>query len=235
MLTSVTGKFVIPVDIPSEQLIFMKSGYTSAQVEAKAASVESPVVLWPLPLNAGLYFLTPDFRYQPLVRTEPKPFAVDETIVYGIPRLPELPDPITPELPAIVLYNMPTYDLSLARLQKIEAASLETPQVKQTIWAQESAVPVELLPVDQPNQALYKIKFFGALDPGVYAITWGGLDRYKPTDARLFLFRIGPDESDQQPASEKPESKDLKKADAPKTKKKTYPEPEPETGDAPLD
>ncbi len=220
-LTDVGGDYAIPVDAALHQLKFMKSGYTSAETSAQSARDLDCVTLWPLPLQSGVYFVNKQFKYHPLARTVPKPFSTDDGIVYGITRLPDLPQTDVSQMPQVVFYGLPFYDTSICKLHKMEASPLDTPQVKQTIWARETSMPIELTAIDEPDRALWSAKLLQPLEEGIYAITWGGLEKHKPTDDRLFLFRVGQEAPDDASRTDQPKPHEQQEQTT-KTKTKIY-------------
>jgi hypothetical protein len=60
----------------------------------------------------------------------------------------------------------------------------------ETIWAATVRLPIQTLPVDEPEQQLWRIVPSVELGPGVYAIHWGALDGDPGTEASAYLLEV---------------------------------------------
>ncbi len=128
----------------------------------------------------------------------------------------------------LVGVRMPLGETRLWRLQRVMAASAdslaqrkragvknarggEAPAKKedesllQPAWLPESRVPVDLRPVDEPDNNLFVIIPREALTPGVYAVDWGSLLDTGVLEQRVFLFAVADPQTGAIPEPEKTE------------------------------
>jgi hypothetical protein len=84
---------------------------------------------------------------------------------------------------------MPGYDVRFCRLHAIPASSPQGND-RREVWASEVSLPVELVPIDEPERCLIQVRLSEALTPGLYGVHWGALEGYTATDPRLFLFEV---------------------------------------------
>jgi len=200
MITDGVGQYKAPVSSPADvELRFVKTGYTAGrlalQTKGPGAVNARPVMLWRLPQAAGVYLLE-DYRYRRTSHATPRPFSSEaKSLVYGVAKLPEL-EATTISEPLIVVHKLPSYDVRLCRLGAAEAAPLDATTSMQEVWAADETLPVQMVPVDEPERVLWRVGLFGPLAPGVYAVHWGALDGHADTDPRIFLFRVTSTETD---------------------------------------
>jgi hypothetical protein len=99
---------------------------------------------------------------------------------------------------------MPGYDVHFCRLHVIPASSPQGSD-RREVWASEVSLPVELVPIDEPERCLVQIRLSEALTPGLYGVHWGALEGYTATDPRLFLFEVVDAAHPEKTASPEPE------------------------------
>lgn len=189
------------------ELSYIKSGYTTefqTVTTAKGRSLEVPTVsLWPLPAAKGVYVLE-GLNYRPFTRATPDRYLLDDNSpVYGIKQEPELMLDGPPEL--IISHKMANYDWQLSRLETMDVlrqgvtasgAESASENVRDTIWAAAIRLPIQAVPVDQPEQLLWRIKASAPLGPGFYAVHWGALDGDVTTEESVYLFGIASPEAE---------------------------------------
>jgi hypothetical protein len=190
--TNALGQYSLTTHQGAARLEFIKNGYTSGHLELEvpqgATSSPPAVSLWCLPQSAGVY-LFQNSRYRRAAPLEPERFALENNVIFGLGTLPELEATGSSE-PFIICHKMPPYDVRMSRLHAIEAMSAQAGKGKQTAWVQEASIPVELLPIDEPERLLMRVKAAEALAPGIYALHWGALDGHTTTDTRVFVFKV---------------------------------------------
>lgn len=188
------------------ELSYIKSGYTTefhTITTGKGRLLEvPPVSLWPLPAAKGVYVLE-GLNYRPFTRATPDRYLRDDNSpVYGIKQEPELLLEAPPEL--IISHKMASYDWQLSRLEATEVlrqgvtasgADAAPESVGDNVWAAAIRLPIQALPVDQPEQLLWRINVSAPLGPGFYAIHWGGLDGDTTTEESVYLFGIADPEA----------------------------------------
>lgn len=189
------GRLTVPPG--SWDLYYMKTGFTSATQTIATGEGRSfevpPILLWPLPSARGIYDYKAH-RYVEWTRVEPERFLrEDKSVVFGT-----LLDPSfrVPEgLNRIVGFRVSPYDWRMSRLEQVpvyregpdgEVASGGT----EAIWAESVRVPVQALPIDEPEQLLWEIRPSRPLGPGVYAIHWGAFEGDPATDASAYLVEV---------------------------------------------
>lgn len=191
-LTNVLGEYEVRFKPGTVVLEFAKTGYTPARLEMRAESgavVRPPVVeMWRLPIFSGVYLLE-DFKYHEAPGLELKTFYTeDDDPVLGSRREITLATDKTE--PLIVSFGMPRYDARLHRLKQIAARVAKGEDVLQPIWTAAESLPVDILPVDQPEGVLLQLRLAAPLEPGEYAVHWGAFEGYTTLDARIFPFRV---------------------------------------------
>ena len=200
VITDGVGRYKVAFSSPADvELRFVKTGYTAGRLALRTTGPGAvnarPVMLWRLPQSAGVYLLE-DYRYRRTTHATPQPFSSDsKSLVYGVAKLPEL-EATTISEPLIVVHKLPSYDVRLCRLVAAEAAPLDATTSMQEIWAADETLPVQMVPVDEPERTLWRVGLFGPLGPGVYAVHWGALDGHTGTDPRIFLFRVTSTDTD---------------------------------------
>lgn len=195
------------------ELTYFKTGFTTARQtiqtgEGRLLEVQ-PVQLWPLPSGKGVYALN-GLRYESFTRANPERHVrPNNTPVYGTKIEPELALSAAPEL--IISHRMATYDWQLSRLEPlkvlregVEAASTPEPDTDkkksdktasddsrtEEIWAAAVRLPIQAVPIDEPEQELWRITPSVELGPGLYAIHWGAFDGDMTTEPVAYLLRI---------------------------------------------
>ncbi len=210
------GRLTVPPG--SWDLYYMKTGFTSATqaiVTGEGRSLEvPPVVLWPLPGARGIFDYE-SHRYVEWTRVEPERFLrEDKSVVFGT-----LLDPAfrVPEaLHRIVGFRVSPYDWRMSRLEQVQAFR-EGPDGEVTsggtesIWVESVRVPVQALPIDEPEQLLWEIRPSRPLGPGVYAIHWGAFEGDPTTDASAYLVEVYDPVAVEAPSAETPTTAEVPK------------------------
>lgn len=193
-LTDGLGQYRLPYVPGAVVLQFMKTGYTPGTLVVPAGPVRSitaeTVSLWELPLDKGVY-LYEDFRYREATKIVPESFlSKDKHAAYATRRWPDLDT--TDTEPLVLCYKMPDWDVRLCRMDLTEryvqlpGGGLEEAQV----LAPTRELPVQLVPIDQPEGLLRQVELPGPLEPGTYAVHWGALDGEVDKDPRIFAFSV---------------------------------------------
>ncbi|MGI6458863.1 MAG: carboxypeptidase-like regulatory domain-containing protein [Candidatus Hydrogenedentales bacterium] len=193
-LTDGLGQYRLPYVSGAVVLQFMKTGYTPGTLVVPAGPVRSitaeTVSLWELPLDKGVY-LYEDFRYREATKIVPESFlSKDKHAAYATRRWPDLDT--TDTEPLVLCYKMPDWDVRLCRMDLTEryvqlpGGGLEEAQV----LAPTRELPVQLVPIDQPEGLLRQVELPGPLEPGTYAVHWGALDGEVDKDPRIFAFSV---------------------------------------------
>ena len=234
-VTDGIGQYRLPA-IPGKHILsFAKTGYTQGALEL---TVDQPrpitattVSLWPLPEATGV-FLFQDYRYTRADVVTPAPWRRkrDSEIVFGFKRGIDVST--ANAQPMIVCYNkaMPI-DAKLSRLDLVEVE----PDIGQTatkairVWCAVEDIPAVSEAIDEPGQELRHLVLQNPLEPGAYAVHWGGLAQGSAREEqRVFCFRVidpnAPPEAPPAPSAEK---------EAPK--KDEMPVLPPETGEPAMD
>ena len=221
--TDGVGKYVLRCAAGPVELDFIKTGYTRGRLSVPATGSRTlevtEVMLWPVPPHQGVYLFA-DYRYNEASRTEAKRYLEkDRGPVFATKQVPELEteDPN----PLLISIRLPAYDVSLYRLEEIEAAlpslsrlgvTAPTDEEKEgysyaeRVWAPSGAIAVIAVPIDEPEGQLLELRLGRPLSPGVYAIHWGALDGHTTTDPRIFLFRVAEPPPEEKPDSGEPDS-----------------------------
>ncbi|MCX5772222.1 MAG: carboxypeptidase-like regulatory domain-containing protein [Candidatus Hydrogenedentes bacterium] len=192
-LTDGLGQYRLGTEPGRVELHFMKTGYTSGTMVIEDTGLGTvlarPLSLWCLPQTTGL-FIFEDYKYRRTAPLKPRPYVESEDrVIYGVGKLTGIVETPAAE-PLLLCYKMPSYDGKLCRLAMVEAASPETPTVKDTVWVFSESVPLAMAPVDEPDRLLWEVRLMGPLEPGIYAFHWGALDGYTSTDERIFVFAV---------------------------------------------
>lgn len=225
-LTDELGRYALSISPGRVPLHFIKSGYTAGHLVLDVAEprgvAANPVSLWCLPANTGAY-LVENWKYVRMTASEPKPYtSTEKGLIYGIARLPETPR-TTLQSPVVILYNLPSFDIKVCRLRQVEAALLDSPGERQTVWAQEMVIGTRLRPVDEPERTLWEASLIDPLEPGVYAIHWGALQGQAENELRAFLFSVydpakpAESESQEQALPEKKHKSEAEREPGPET------------------
>ncbi len=193
-VTDACGRYKLAFEPGALEIEFIKTGYTPGRLDLRVHEARlvdaATVVLWPLPLSKGVY-LFEGYRYRQMEAAEPQPYRTNEhDVVHGIERAPELET--QNRTPLILCYKMPHYDVHFCRLEQVEAASFQSPDLMyaQRVWVRAESLPVVIDPIDEPEASLIELRLSRPLDPGVYAVHWDALDGYTTTDPRAFLFSL---------------------------------------------
>jgi hypothetical protein len=178
-------------------LYYMKTGFTSATQTIQTGEGRSmevpPIVLWPLPSARGVFDYE-NHRYVDWTRVEPERFVrEDKSVVFGTLQEPTFRVP--EGLHRIVGYRVSPYDWRMSRLEPVKAFR-EGPDgevasgAAEEVWAESVRVPVQAVPIDEPEQLLWEIRPSRPVGPGVYAIHWGALEGDPTTDASAYLVEV---------------------------------------------
>lgn len=188
------------------ELAYYKTGFTTARQTVATGDVRTlevpPVQLWPLPSAKGVYSLD-RLTYRPLTRLTPeRHLRENNTPVFGVKLAPELKLPAAPAM--IISHRMANYDWQLSRLEQVSVLregfealppgdTLKEEELAtrmETIWAPSVRLPIQTLPVDEPEQQLWRIVPAVDLGPGIYAVHWGALDGDPGTEPSAYLLEI---------------------------------------------
>jgi hypothetical protein len=190
-LTNALGEFEIRFRPGTVVLEFAKTGYTPARLEINASAApmqQSVVEMWRLPNFSGVYLME-NFRYREAPGLELKTYYTEnDQPIAGTQR--EIALSTEASEPLIVTFGMPRYDARLHRLRQMDAYVAEGEQVLQTIWVAAESLPVDVVPVDQPEGVLLQLRLDAPLEPGEYAVHWGAFEGYTTLDTRIFPFRV---------------------------------------------
>lgn len=193
------------------ELQYIKTGYTTAfqtVSTGKTRAVDVPAVsLWPLPAAKGVYVLE-GLNYRAFTRATPDRYLSESnTPVFGLKQTPELILDGPPDL--IISHKMVNYDWQLSKLEQQEvlrhgvtAEGGISDSLLETIWVAAIRLPIQAVPVDQPEQLLWRIKPSAPMGPGFYAVHWGALDGDATTEESVYLFGIA--DPDAAPETEVP-------------------------------
>lgn len=189
------GRLAIP---PGEwKLRYIKTGFTTAEQlidTGNGRSFEAPTVtLWPLPNARGIYDFT-NHRYREWSRVEPERFVKEDGVpVFGTRHTPELQ--IGPELGLIVGHKVSPYDWRLSRLESIlvlrdgvTGGGENAPT--DTVWAESVRIPIQAVPLDEPEQQLWELRPARVLGAGTYALHWGAFEGDPTTDASAYIIEV---------------------------------------------
>ncbi|HIJ65571.1 MAG TPA: hypothetical protein HPP77_06415 [Candidatus Hydrogenedentes bacterium] len=193
-VTDPLGEYSIRYEPGPVVLLFDKTGYTPGRLELEVTELRhvlaTPVVLWRLPREKGVYFFQ-DNKYEPLGATEVERYmAADSGVVYGCRHVPEVASPA--RLPDIMCHDLPRYNARLCRMRLVESEFIEferqTPVEK--LWLADQAIDVVAQVIDEPKASLIRLQILYPLEPGVYAVHWGALEGRRDLEPRAFLFSV---------------------------------------------
>lgn len=191
-ITDALGRYALTTRPGIRGLDFIKNGYTSGylalEVNEARSLTASTVSLWCVPQGAGV-FLFEDYRYRRTTPMEAERFGMQNSILFGVSKLPDLEATGSPE-PLLVCHRMPPYDVRMGRLHAVQAISSQAGKGQQEAWVQDVSISVELAPIDEPERLLLQVRAAEPLTPGVYAVHWGALEGHTTTDPRIFMFRV---------------------------------------------
>lgn len=202
-------------------LHYFKTGYAPGILEPSVPQegrVEAePLQLWRLPVSHGVW-LYDNFNYTRARPVEPERVTLaNQTITFGVRRASDVETDV--EIPFIVIYGrLPTYNISLSKLDQIEAPLEDLPDQTATFWVPVRDVPVSARPLDKPEGKLIHVRLFEPLEPGNYAVHWGALKEVSPLDSRAYLFKVlgdepegvaAPDDSAETEGDPKPNEADI--------------------------
>lgn len=215
----------------SWELTYFKTGFTTVRqtiATGDTRTVEAaPVQLWPLPSAKGIYVLD-GLAYQPFTRVTPEPHRRENnTPVFGMKLTPELKLPAAPAM--IISHRMANYDWQLSRLEQVPVLREgfeppppgEAPKEEETdarteiIWAATVRLPIQALPVDEPEQQLWRIVPSVELGPGIYAVHWGALDGDPGTEPSAYLLEVIDPNAPPEPEVVPEEESDSEKVEEP--------------------
>ena len=180
-------------------LHFFKTGYAPGILEPSVPEegrIEAESIqLWRLPVSHGVWLYN-DFNYTRARPVEPERVTLaDQTITFGVRRPSDVETDV--EIPFIVIYGrLPTYNINLTKLQKVEAPLEDLPDQTAAFWVPERDIPVSSRPLDNPEGRLIHVRLFEPLEAGNYAVHWGALKEPSPLDSRAYLFKVLGDEPD---------------------------------------
>ncbi|PCJ62402.1 MAG: hypothetical protein COA73_06715 [Candidatus Hydrogenedentota bacterium] len=191
-LTDALGeyRFVCPPGKYDAQ--FAKSGYSlgAAAVDTsnrRWTKMES-VSLWNLPPKEGVYIVEHN-RYRAAAWVIPKQyFMVDGAMGFGTQRSPEMYT--DDDLPQILCYKMPRYDVRLSRLQEVTAKLPSDDSQTFSVWTAGGTMTTDLTPVVDSDVTLLQLDVMEPLQPGYYAIHWGALEGYSTIHDRMYVFEV---------------------------------------------
>jgi Carboxypeptidase regulatory-like domain len=197
-LTDAVGTYQVYFKPGTVQLSFFKTGYTPGRLEL---DVDAPrqvqaaqVVLWPLPVNKGVY-LYEDFRYRELTRIKPSLFVpATGAPAYGTRRWAGI-ETVAPAPLILCFFIPPRRGAKLCRLQLAEMTLREARGGDDTVnvWVAGTPIPMAEVPIDGIDGHLVQIKPVNPLSPGAYAIHWGALDGQSDSEPLMFFFSVGED------------------------------------------
>jgi len=186
---------------------YYKTGYTPALMQLELSEEQRTVemtqaILWPLPAGQGVYFLR-EGRYRALTRVQPERYLVDgDQSIFASKKGPEM-GALMGEVPAIVSFRLPGYDVQLTRVERIEAESPQVEDFVVPVWAPAGRLPTHVRSLDEPRGMLLEVVVDAPLEPGAYAIHWGAFDGHITTESRAFLFEaLDPDAVIEAPVTE---------------------------------
>ncbi|MBI4556648.1 MAG: carboxypeptidase regulatory-like domain-containing protein [Candidatus Hydrogenedentes bacterium] len=228
-LTNAYGRYRVRYRPGRMVLEFTKTGYTSGRLALDANQSRSvqaaTIALWRLPRDKGVYFYE-DHKYRALARLEPERFpSTDGSAVYGTSRWTDVETTLNE--PLIVCHRLPWQGITLHRLNLVEVTLTASENQTETkeVWAPAEALPIEGIPIDEPEALLLQVRLSAPLEEGVYAIDWGALTGATSQEKQMYVFSVVPALS---PAPPAPESESAGESSSPRDTKETKPAPEKE-------
>lgn len=193
-LTDARGLYKVRY-LPGEvTLQFAKTGFTPGILELNIADftkvIPSPVELWRLPPEKGVYILS-EFRYVKTASMAPTDFTVyNEGVIHGTQSEFEV-ETANPQ-PLLVCYKMPQYDVHLTRLirRRINIGPTKKGDDILQVWTGDASFRTAFTPIDTPAGMLLQLELPGPLEPGVYAVHWGALEGFFAIEDQMHVFRI---------------------------------------------
>jgi hypothetical protein len=178
------------------EIDFYKTGYTPGLLQLEIAeprTVEmTQAVLRPLPDGQGVFFFRGN-RYQSLTRAQPRRYLADSgESIFGSKTGP-LEGVVPGDIPVMVAFRLPGYDVQLARLRSMEAKPPEVDAANEfrvPVWVSAGRVNAHVEPLDEPRGMLLRVVPDEPLVPGVYAVHWGAFEGHLTTESRAFLFEV---------------------------------------------
>lgn len=191
-LTDARGHYRIKPSSSGSALDFSKTGYAPARLkvdpDTRRQATHGDIQMWRLPESAGVY-LFGGHRYEQMSWVIPRQFFMsDGTVAYGT-RSEAAAETHTSE-PTILCYHTPRYDARLSRLIRATPMQSGPKAAAFDIWTAGGTIDADLVPVDQPQGMLRRLRIDRPLEPGTYAVHWGALEGYTTLDNRIFMFQI---------------------------------------------
>lgn len=190
--TDARGHYRIRPSSSDATLDFSKTGYAPARIrldpDTRRQATHGDVQMWRLPESAGVY-LFDDRRYKQMSWVIPRQFFMsDGTVAYGTRSEPDA-ETHTSE-PMILCYHTPRYDARLSRLVRAKPMQPAAKAAAFDIWTAGGTIDADLVPVDQPQGMLRRLRIDRPLEPGAYAVHWGALEGYITLENRIFMFQV---------------------------------------------
>jgi hypothetical protein len=205
-MSNAQGVYKVRHDGSPLVLHYFKTGYAPGILEPIATEENrvqaEPLQLWRLPVSHGIW-LYDDYHYTRARPAEPeRVMLADGRITFGVSRPSDVNTDV--EIPFIVIFGrLPTYNISLSELQRVEAPLEDLPDQTQIVWIRTRDIPVSARTLDKPDGKLLHVRLFEPLAPGNYAVHWGAFKEPSPLDPRAYLFNVlGDAPVEELPASE---------------------------------
>jgi hypothetical protein len=192
-MSNAQGVYKVRHGGPPVVLNYFKTGYAPAILEPdvpQEGRVDAePIKLWRLPVSHGVWLYN-DFTYTRARPVEPERVTLaDGTGTFGVRRPSDVDTDV--QIPFLVIYGrLPTYNISLTKLESVEAPLEDLPDQTATYWVPIREIPVSARPLDEPEERLVHVRLFEPLEPGHYALHWGALKEPSPLDSRAYLFNV---------------------------------------------
>lgn len=191
-LTNTRGKYRLVRTTGQTRIRFSKTGYSPAELVLdipRGRSFKAPTVeVWRLPQRAGVYVFDKG-RYEETTWVSPKNFFMSEGgMAHATRREAKLV--IIDSAPLIVCYNTPRYNARLSRMRKAKAKLGPGDAHLFEVLTAGGTIRVNLVPLDQPEGRLLKLRIEQPLEAGTYAVHWGALEGYDTIETKIFMFRI---------------------------------------------
>ncbi len=213
VITSALGLYSLHCPRGRVRLDFVKTGYTPSAVtveNAQGTVAMDKVKLWALPPTEGV-FLLEHMRFKELDHPRPNRYHVEKgDPVLGTPVMPKTesmapfggPDAVE-GAPRLIASKLPPYDAHLTRVRQVRASSqppappaaagaaAAAPVVySEKVWVADKDIPLTQHPLDEPDRLLIELVPSAMLEPGTYAVHWGGFEGLASLEPRVFLFRV---------------------------------------------
>lgn len=192
-LTDALGRYQLRLSPAIHEIHFAKTGYTSGALEIDLSGGQNvsahTVTLWRLPQDMGVYLLE-NLEFRALPAVEPRDFVtLDNGFLFGFVPLTDIEKTPLPK-PVLMFHRMPSYDIALCRLGLAQVQSAESPGAEKTVMTSLENIPVQAIPIDEPERLLWEVRIHQPLEPAVYAVHWGAFNGQKKTEARAFVFEV---------------------------------------------